>query len=323
MDQVLALRTFVRIVEAGSLVKAAGSLNLPRSTVSKLLQDLEDHLGSRLISRSTRAATITTEGAAYYRYAVRLLSDLDEMDAAVRGSTLKPTGRLRVDVGSSLANLILIPELPGFLARYPEIELSLGVSDRTADLVSEGIDCVIRGGPLTDSALIARTLGQLPYVTCATPGYLDANGTPHDLSDLRTLRSIGYFSAATASTFPLRFRRDGAPDELRLAQSISVNESTAHMTALLTGLGIGQTFEFVARPYLQDGRLREILGPYRPAPHPLHLIYHPSRKQNARVRAFCDWAVGLFARIEQPHTSPPDTSATDVAVERTMQRSTA
>jgi DNA-binding transcriptional LysR family regulator len=123
LDQIAALRVFTRIVESGSLAKAAASLNVPRSTVSKLLQDLEAHLGVHLIARSTRAATITPEGQDYYRDAIRLLRDLDDMDTAARGPSARPTGRLRVDIGSSLANLVLIPRLSDFVYRFPDIEL--------------------------------------------------------------------------------------------------------------------------------------------------------------------------------------------------------
>lgn len=298
MDHLLALRTFTRIVEAGSLAKAAGTLGLPRSSVSKLLQDLEQHLGTRLVARSTRATTITPEGQAYYQSAVRLLRDLEEMDASVGGSAARPAGRLRVDIGSSLANLVLIPRLPEFLARYPDIELMLGVSDRSVDLVGDGVDCVIRGGLLADSSLIARHLVDLPFVTCAAPAYAQRHGLPDSIVDLAEHhRALGYVSASTGATFPLRFHDQGQMRELHPRLHLGVNESTAHMTALLAGLGIGQTFRFVARPYLADGRLIEILPEQQPGPFPLHLVYPANRKQNARLRAFADWVIEIFAQV--------------------------
>lgn len=298
MDQLLALKTFVRIAEAGSLAKAAGSMDMPRSTVSKVLQDLEAHLGVRLVSRSTRAVAVTPEGERYYHDAIRLLANLDEMDAAAGGGSALPSGRLRVDIGSSLANLVLIPELPSFLADYPDIELVLGVADRAVDLVGEAVDCAVRGGALTDSALIARRLAALDYVTCAAPSYLERNGRPEAPEQLREdHRGVGYFSASTGNAFPLRFGEGDHAIEVRPRLNASVNESTAHMTALLAGLGIGQTFEFVARPYLRDGRLVELLPEARPAPHPLHLVYPATKHPSAKLRAFADWAVGVFGRI--------------------------
>jgi DNA-binding transcriptional LysR family regulator len=300
LDQVLALRTFVRIAEARSLAKAAGSLDLPRSTVSKLLQDLENHLGTQLVSRSTRATTVTPEGEAYYLRALRLLGDLDEMDAEAGGNSLRPSGRLRVDIGSNLANLILIPKIPAFLELHPDVELVLGVSDRAIDLVGDGVDCVIRGGTLADSSLIARRLGELRYVTCAAPGYFDRYGIPRTIEDIEEKhRALAYFSASTGASFPLRFREDGEQREVRPRLMMSVNESTAHMTALLAGLGIGQTFEFAARSFLQDDRLVEILPEMRPDPHPLHLVYPAHRNQSAKLRAFADWAVTVFQQVER------------------------
>jgi DNA-binding transcriptional LysR family regulator len=298
MDQLLAIRTFVRVAEAGSMAKAAGYLDLPRSTVSKLLQDLEAHLGSKLLSRSTRATTLTHEGRDYYEKARILIDRLDEMDAEVSGRALVPSGRLRVDIGSSLANLILLPNLPEFLERYPEMEIVLGVADRAVDLIGEGVDCVIRGGALMDSSLIARRLGELKYVTCASPGYLDHRGVPETPEQLEKGHYVcGYFSASTGAAFPLRFRRGGEAIEIRPPRRLSVNESTAHMTALLSGAGIGQTFEFVARPYIANGRLIEVLSTVQPEPHPLYLVYPSNRHQSAKLRAFADWALSTFERV--------------------------
>jgi DNA-binding transcriptional LysR family regulator len=297
LDQILALRTFVRIAHAGSMAKAAGTLDLPRSTVSKLLQDLEDHLGVRLLNRTTRAVAVTAEGADYYERALRLLEALDEMDASAKGGASAPSGRLRVDIGSVLANLILIPQLPRFQARYPEIELVLGVSDRPVDLIGEGVDCVIRGGALADSTLVARKLCELAYVTCATPGYIEQHGAPVRPEDLgEGHQTVTYFSAALGA-FPMRFTRDGEKIEIRAKSSINVNESTAHMTALRAGLGLAQTFEFVARPDLADGRLIEVLSDFAPAPHPLHLVYPGGRQISAKLRAFSDWAAEIFAAV--------------------------
>ncbi|WP_226574034.1 LysR family transcriptional regulator [Acuticoccus sediminis] len=297
MDQVLALRVFVRIVEAGSLTKAAGSLNLPRSTVSKLLLDLEEHLSTRLIARSTRTTAITVEGHDYYDRAVRLLSELDAMDDAARRTTRNLSGRLRIDIGSSLANVILIPALPQFLSRYPDVEIVMGVTDRSVDIVGDGVDCAIRGGPMRDSTLIARRVCELPFVTCATPAYFERFGRPVAPDDVRHHRGVGYFSALSGSPFPFRFIGDERPIEILPPLAASVNESTAHVSALLAGLGIGQSFECVLRPYLADGRLEAVLGDYRPAPMPLHLVYHESGRQNARVRAFCDFVVEVFGGL--------------------------
>ena len=299
MDHLLALRMFVRIAEAGTFGKAADQLALPRSTASKLIQDLEQHLGTKLIHRTTRSITVTPEGAQYYERARRLIGDLEEMDAAARQTRAQPKGRLRVDVGSILANQILLPALPQFQATYPDIDLLLGVSDRPTDLVSEGIDCVIRGGTLADTTLIARKLCELEFVTCCHASYLTQYGRPahpHDLEGQH--RVIGYFSALTSKVFPLRFARGAETLEINAHVATAVSESTAHMTALTAGLGIGQTFAWFIRDMVARGEMVHVLEDWQPAPHALHIMYPPNRHLNAKVRVFVDWAVQAFAAMD-------------------------
>lgn len=299
MDHLLALRAFVRIAEAGSFTKAADSMNLPRSSVSKLIQDLEAHLGAKLVERTTRAVTVTEEGAAYRERALRVLADIDDMDATAAGSRAAPRGRLRVDIGSVLANLIVIPVLGEFTRLYPDIELQLGVSDRSVDLIGEGVDCVIRGGSLTDSALKARRLCELDYVVCAAPSYLEGREVPRKPRDLEHGHQIvSYFSASTGRLFPLRFTAGEETTEIPATGGIAVNESTAHISALLAGLGIGQTFGFLARPHFEQGRLVELLADFKPANHPLHLVWPADRFANPRLKVFSDWVAGVFERVD-------------------------
>ncbi|NGZ88138.1 LysR family transcriptional regulator [Duganella aceris] len=299
MDHLLALRMFVRIAEAGTFGKAADQLSLPRSTASKLIQDLEQHLGAKLIHRTTRSITVTPEGAQYYERARRLLVDLDEMDAAARQTRAQPKGRLRVDVGSILANQILVPALPEFQAKYPDIELRLGVSDRPTDLVSEGIDCVIRGGALADTTLIARKLCEMEFITCCHASYLERHSRPAHPRELEEQhRVIGYFSSLTGKVFPLHFARGDEAIEVNAHAAVAVNESTAHMTALTAGLGIGQTFAWFVRDMVERGEMVHILEDWRPPRHALHIMYPPNRHLNAKVRLFVDWAVQVFAAVD-------------------------
>jgi DNA-binding transcriptional LysR family regulator len=297
MDQLLALRTFVRIAESGTFAKAADQLNVPRSTASKLIADLEDHLGTKLIQRTTRTVTVTPEGAEYYERAMRLIGELEDMDSAARRARAQPKGRLRIDIGSSLANLILIPAMPDFMARYPDVEVHLGVSDRPIDLISEGVDCVIRGGALSDTSLIARHICDPDYVTCAALSYLDAHGIPIKPSELENGHCIlSYFSSLTGKPFPLYFHRGEEVLEINALFMASVNGSTAHMTGLLAGLGIGQTFRFAAQPHIDRGRLIPVLEDWTRPQHPLHVVYPPNRHLNAKLRVFVDWVADVFAR---------------------------
>jgi DNA-binding transcriptional LysR family regulator len=304
MDNLLALRVFVRIAEAGSFGKAADQLSLPRSTASKLIQDLEEHLGTKLIHRTTRSITVTPEGADYYERARRLVNDLEEMDAAARQTRAQPRGRLRVDIGSIVANRIVLNALPAFQAAYPEIELRLGVSDRNSDLVSEGVDCVIRGGPLADTTLIARKLCEMEFVTCCHTSYAAQYGLPahpHDLEEKHRL--VGYFSSLTERTTPLRFVRGDEHIEINGYTAVAVNESTAHITALAAGLGIGQTFAWFVREMLASGAMVQVLDDWQHPRYPLHIMYPPNRHLNAKVRVFVDWAVQLFAPMDSRRNS--------------------
>jgi LysR family transcriptional regulator for bpeEF and oprC len=300
MDHLLALRMFVRIAEAGTFGKAADQLALPRSTASKLILDLEQHLGTKLIQRTTRSVTVTPEGAQYYERARRLIVDLEEMDAAVRQNRAQPKGRLRVDVGSVLANRILLPALPSFHAAYPDIELRLGVSDRPTDLISEGVDCVIRGGPLADTTLIARKLCEMAFVTCCSADYVARHGQPAHPRDLEDRhRIVGYFSALTGKTFPLHFSRGDDAIEIHGHAAVAVNESTAHIGALAAGLGIGQTFAWFVREGLASGAMVRVLEDWKQPHQALHILYPSNRHLNAKVRVFVDWAVQLFAAMDE------------------------
>lgn len=298
MDQLQALRVFVRIAESGGFSKAADTLNIPRPTVTKLIQDLESHLRIKLFQRSTRKVVVTDEGQAYYHRAVKVLADVDEMDTLFADARGAPRGRLRVDIGSSLANLILLPSLPSFREKYPEIQLEVGVGDRHVDLIGEAVDCVIRGGDLTDTSLIARHVASLDWGTYAGARYVATHGAPPHPGGLQTDHDVvGYFSSLTGRVMPLLFERDGEriDVDVRSRHGVFVNESTAHLTALVSGLGVGQTFGFMARPHLASGALVRVLPEWSRPLHPLHIVFHPSRNQSARLRAFVDWVVELFA----------------------------
>ena len=311
MDQLLALRVFVRIAESGGFSKAADSMNIPRPTVTKLVQDLERHLGTKLLHRTTRRVNVTPEGAAYYERATRLIGDLDEMDESASRSRAQPRGRIRVDIGSVLANMILIPALPALRARHPELQIDLGVSDRPVDLIGEGVDCVIRGGELGDTSLAARRIADLDWVTCASPLYLGARGVPRHPSELAPRDSapgdrsrvpghaiVGYFSSLTGRAFPLEFRKGDDKLLIHGDVAVSVNESTAHLSALLTGVGIGQAFKFMVAPHLEGRRLRTVLTDWTRPRHPLHVLYPSHRQLSAKVRLFVDWVAEVFAPFD-------------------------
>lgn len=243
---------------------------------------------------------------ARHERARRLLGELDDMDAATRHTRAQPKGRLRIDVGSILANQILLPALPQFQAAYPDITLHLGVSDRPADLVGEGIDCVIRGGALADTTLVARKLCEMDFVTCCHASYLERYGRPSHPAELEQgHRIVGYFSSLTGKVVPLRFVRGADSLEIQAHAAMAVNESTAHLTALSAGMGIGQTFAWFVREKVARGELVTVLDEWRPPRLPLYILYPPNRHLNATVRVFVDWAVQLFAAMDDRKGAEP------------------
>lgn len=298
MDQIQSMRVFARVVETGSFTRAAESLDMPKGSATKLVQQLETRLKVRLLNRTTRRVTVTPDGAAYYERASRLLSDLDEMEAAMTLAQGKPVGRLRVDVGSSIASRIIIPALPEFYRRYPDIQLDLGVGDRPVDLISDNVDCVIRGGELTEQSLVARRIANLPLVSVATPGYLKENGVPTHPLDLEERHTvINFFSPRTGRLFPNIFEREGERFEVAGRHKLSVNEGNAYLSAALSGLGIAQIARFQALPLLASGDLVELLPEWQHPPIPMHVVYPPNRHLSARVRAFVEWTVELFEKV--------------------------
>jgi DNA-binding transcriptional LysR family regulator len=169
MDRFEAMRAFARVVETGSFTRAAHTLQISRTTVTQLVQQLEAHLRLRLLNRTTRRVSVTADGAAYYPRIARLLAELEEVEGGLGDAAAQPRGRLRVDVPGPYARLRLVPALPDFQARYPEIQLDIGVSDREVDVIADNVDCVIRGGTPADPALVARPLAALPIGFHASP----------------------------------------------------------------------------------------------------------------------------------------------------------
>lgn len=294
VNQLLAMRAFVRVVENGSFSRTADQLILPRSTVSKLITDLERHLGIKLMQRTTRAVVPTSDGLEYYSHAARLIAELDAVDTAARSNKLKPGGHLRIDAPASFANCLLIPTLPDFHRLYPDITIALGISDRAVNIVGEGVDCVLRAGKLDDMTMIARKITDLQYITCAAPAYLERMGTPASPLDLQQGHvQAGYFFAASGKLDALVFEQ-GTERHTLASTVFSTNDGNGLKEMLLAGLGIGQHFQRVVQPYLDGGQLLQILPQWSRPAIPLHVLYPPNRHQNARLKVFIDWLLRTF-----------------------------
>jgi DNA-binding transcriptional LysR family regulator len=294
MNQLLAMRAFLRVVETGTFGHAADQLGVPRSTVSKLIADLEAHLGVQLMHRTTRRLSVTAEGQEYYQSAARLVVELDAADGAVRGRKLKPRGHVRIDAPTSFANCLLIPALPDFHQQYPDVTLAIGIDDRPVNIVGEGVDCAIRAGELRDLGLVARRIAEFGYVTCASPAYLNRKGIPGSPADLTQGHAlIGHFSAATGKLRPLLFERDGERHEAGDC-AFSVNNGDGLTRLLLAGLGIGQHLRPFVQRSLDAGELVEILPDWTRPAAAFHAVYPPNRHPSARLRAVLDWLASRF-----------------------------
>jgi DNA-binding transcriptional LysR family regulator len=298
MDHMQAIRVFVRVVETGGFTRAADSLQMPNATVSKQIQQLEKHLGVKLLERTTRRVSVTSDGAAYYERTRHLLAELDEIETTLGRAQTKPRGRLRVDTGGSTASGILIPALAEFRARYPEIQLQLGVTDRTVDLIGENIDCAIRS-TADDPALIARRIGRLPWTMCASPAYLARYGVPTHPQQIVTedFPVASYFSNASNIIQPIELLVRNEPFLIEPKYSILVNESNAHLACALAGLGLVHTLDFMVRPAIERGELIAVLQDYRPKPLDVFVVYPPSRQLSTKVRVFIEWVTQLYERL--------------------------
>src|SRR5579859_5947824 len=296
MDQFAAMKAFVRVVEAGSFTRAATSLDTPKPTITKLIQTLEQHLRTKLLNRTTRRVTVTPDGAAYYERAVRLIAEIDELDSSMVAAQSRPKGKLRIDMSGAVAQIFVIPALSAFFEKYPDIQIDLGVSDRQTDLIGENVDCVIRGGALNDQSLIARRITNLPMITYAAPSYLDRYGTPLHPKEIEDRHHVvSYFSARSGRILDFDFARDDEQFEIKGRQMVALNEASAYVTAVVAGLGIGQSPSVMVEPYLRSGQLRRVLPDWTPEPLPLHVVYPPNRHLSNKLRVFVDWIAGLFA----------------------------
>ncbi|WP_246796315.1 LysR family transcriptional regulator [Burkholderia perseverans] len=290
MDKLQAMATFVRVVEARGFSKAAQTLSMPRSSVTTTIKQLEAQLGTPLLRRSTRSLSLTEAGERYLASCRAILAQIAAAERDLSADAGTPRGRVRVDMPGVLGRALVVPRLAEFEARHPGIELVLGMSDRPADLIHEGIDCVIRTGELADSSLVARRLGQLTWITCASPRYLERHGEPAAVEALGRHRVVNYLSGATGRPMEWRFRVDGEDRALTLPARFSVNETEAYLQCALEGLGLIQLSAFAVAAYLRSGRLKEVLADARCAPVPVSIVY-PQPRATAALTAFVEWIV--------------------------------
>lgn len=299
MDRFNAIRVFCRVVELKSFTKAADSLDMPKTTVSKLIADLEASLRLKLLSRTTRSVLATADGAEYYAQTSRWLRELDDIDSAFEADHVNLRGRVQVDLSGWVASSVVIPRLPEFHARYSGIKIELNISDQPTHLLRANSDCAVRGGTLADTTMVGRLIGQSNLMTAAAPSYLERYGTPaHPLDLEQGHYLVSYQFASSGRPMPFRFHAAEQQIEISGAWHVSVNESNAHLAAGLAGMGVLNSFEWKLRPYIDDGRLVPILLDWQASAYPFHIVYPPNRYRNQRVRVVIDWLTEVFAGLD-------------------------
>lgn len=296
MDRFDAMRAFARVVEAGSFTKAAQTLHMSKTTVTQLIQQLESRLRVRLLHRTTRKLDVTPDGAVYYERVIRLLADMEDAENSLSSAAMTPRGRLRVDVPSPLARLILVPALPAFHARYPDIQIDMGVSDREVDLIGDNVDCVLRGGQITDQSLIARHVGDLQIGVYVAPSYVERLGAPAHPRELQNTDHciVGFLSSRTSKIDPLVLCSENERIEITGNYVLAVDDGNACLEAGLVGLGVIALPNYMAAAHQAVGALIPLFTQWRISPMPLYLAFPPNRHVNAKLRVFIDWIVELM-----------------------------
>ncbi len=306
MDQLSAMRVFVRVVETGNFTRAAATLNMPKTTVTNLVQSLEARLRTTLLNRTTRKVMVTTDGALYYERAVQILSELDELDGSMSNSQTQPSGRLRVEMSGAFADLLVIPALCDFHQRYPQIHLDIGVGDRLVDYIAENVDCALRGGTPTDQSLIARKVGEIRMCTYAAPSYLRKFGVPEHPAALEEDHyAVGYLNANLGRVMPIGFSRDEDTIEVTPRYILSVNDARSYVNAALSGLGVARSPRFMVREAVESGKLVQVLPEWQCDSLPIYIVYPQTRHLSNKVRVFVDWLAKLVQSLKTEENREP------------------
>ncbi len=294
MDRLSSIQAFAAVVEAGSFVRAAERLGLSTSTLSRLIAELEQHLGARLLHRTTRRLSLTDSGQAFYERAVQLLADLDEAEAIASSSSSAPRGTLRLSCSHAMGVQRVAPAIASFVARYPEVRFDISVADRIVDLVEEGFDLAIRIGQVGSDQLVARRLGSVRLVPCAAPAYVRARGAPRTLDDLQDHSVLTYAYSPHPRVWRL-LDRSGRAHEVPVSGPLHSNSGDLSIASAIAGLGVALEPDFMVQPALAAGLLVRILPDYETAPGEVWAVYPSRRHLSAKVRLFVDHLAEQFA----------------------------
>lgn len=294
MDRIDLFRIFTCVVECASFTRAADTLGVPRSSVSAAVQELEGRVGARLLHRTTRKVSPTQDGVAFYDRCQRVISDVEDTENLFRQTAAQPSGKLRIDVPGRIGRLIIAPALPEFLDLYPQIDIVLGVTDRTVNLVEDSVDCVLRVGPLSDSGLITRSIGKLPLINVASPVYLEHHGVPQSPDDLGTHWAVNYASPSNGRVEGWEWIEEGTLHTLPMRGRVTVNSAEAYIACCLAGLGLIQIPAYDVRHHLEAGELVEVMAQHQAEAMPMALLYSHRQHLSRRLQVFANWLEALL-----------------------------
>lgn len=289
MDKLQAMQVFAQVMKSRSFSRAAETLDLPRSSVSTAVQNLESLLKVRLLNRTTRSVSPTADGMAYYERCARILADLEATETLLTGAPGELKGRLRIEIPGQLGRSTVLPVLDDFQREYPNVELMLGFSQDASASVHGEADCIIYVSETPDPELVNRQLGGLRRITVASGAYLARYGVPESPQALREHIAVHRFSRATGQTVPWRFKGTAADEAISIPSALSADNLDACLDCGVRGLGLVQVPDTVAAPYLEAGTLTEVLAEWRPAALPVWLAYPQSRHLSPPVRVLVDW----------------------------------
>jgi LysR family transcriptional regulator for bpeEF and oprC len=298
MDQLQGMRVFSRVAELGSFARAASTLDLSRAMASSYVAQLEKHLGTRLLHRTTRKVSVSPQGAVYLEHCRRILAEIDAADDQLRLARNRPQGKLRVDVPVAFGKHLLLPAIPLFTQRYPDISLEVHFNDRYVDIAAEHVDVAVRVGKVSSPDIIAKRIAASRLLTCASAKYLAQHGMPRIPEDLRKHRLIGHLRGDGNRPADWQFRHDNGTRSLRLPMALSFNTVDALTTSALDAQGLVQQLDLLVSSYLNEGRLVEVLREHSCEGPPLSVIYPKATQHLAKVRVFADFAGDLMRNYE-------------------------
>jgi DNA-binding transcriptional LysR family regulator len=295
VDKLLAMTTFVRIVEKGSLTAAANAFNTSLPTVVRTLAALERELGVSLLNRTTRRIHLTDEGARYLEHCRVILSEVQDAEAKLSSTQAKPQGRLTVTASVSFGRRYVAPIVSEFVRRHQDVNVEMLFVDRVVNMVEEGLDAAVRIGHLQDSSLVAVRIGEVRRVVCASPQYLRRHGIPRAPEDVRAHRCVRHIGLSPRSEWIFRVGRRGRTVPITCV--LASNEIDSALNACATGLGLGMFLSYQTAPYRRSNRIRYVLEEFETEPVPVHVVYPHTRRLSTTVRAFVDECVGKLRQV--------------------------